>query len=479
MSVAPALEMIGVSKRYGAVVALNEASIVVHRGTVHALLGENGAGKTTLMRIAYGLARPDAGEIRINGAPARLPHAAAAISLGVGMVHQHPANVSGMSVAENIELGGRGRFRPEVARSEAMTLARRVGFDIDPRALVSDLTVAAQQRLEILKAISRNARILILDEPTAVLAPTEAHELLTWLREFATGGGTAVVITHRLEDARAYANDLTVLRGGRTVLTSASDRTTTAEVAEAMIGSGTASASVPRALESSTSQPVARAEEATIHDSRGRIAIDRATFDIKGGEIVGVAGVEGSGHHELLLALARRRPVGGGRLQLPDRIGFVAEDRHRHGVVLDFTLAENVVINNAGARRGRMRWRSIAAATTTLLKRFDVRASGPDARMATLSGGNQQKVVLVRELDAAPHMLVAENPTRGLDIRAAAFVRNQIRTARDSGMAIVYYSSDLDELVEASDRILAVHAGRVAWVARNRAVVGAAMLGVG
>jgi ABC-type uncharacterized transport system ATPase subunit len=473
----PALEMVGISMRFGAVAALEDANIVVRRGTVHGLLGENGAGKTTLMRIAYGMIQPDRGVIRIDGATMRLGKPSQAIAAGIGMVHQHPANVPAMSVAENMELGERGPYRPSEIRDRATAVARRVGFELDVQARVRDLSVGAQQRLEILKAIARNARVLILDEPTAVLAPAEARELLGWLREFAAGGGTAIIITHKLEEARSFTDDLTVLRNGRTVLATPAATTSTQSLAEAMLGTPAPAAS-GGANRPTSDVVVARAIDVSIRGDRGLFAIDRATFDVRRGEVVGVAGVEGSGHHELLLALGGRLAVAGGTLTLPARVGFVPENRHRDAVVLDFSLTENVAMQGAGHRAGRMRWELIEARTAVLLGRFDVRSRGPRDRMATLSGGNQQKVVLAREVDAQPELLVVENPTRGLDIRASAFVREQIRAARDAGMAVVLYSSDLDEVIESADRVLVVHAGTVRWVDRDRAAVGAAMLGV-
>jgi len=474
---APALEMIGVSKRFGALVALHSADIVVRRGTVHALLGENGAGKTTLMRIAYGMLRPDSGVIRIDGSTVRLEAPAAAIAAGIGMVHQHPANVPAMTVAENLELGLRGSYNPAVIRDRATALAQRVGFAIDGDARVRDLSVAAQQRLEILRAIARDARILILDEPTAVLAPAEARDLLGWLRVFAASGGTAIVITHKLDEARAFTDELTVLRGGGTVLSQPTSATTTTGLADAMLGDASPLVAGKVGLPSSD-VVVARASDVTIQGKRGVNAICGATFDIRRGEIVGVAAVEGSGHHELLLALAGRLPIAHGTLTVPDRIGFVPEDRHRDAVVLDFSLAENVAIQGAGQRRGRMRWDVVENQASSFLERFDIRARSASDRMATLSGGNQQKVVLAREVDARPDLLVVENPTRGLDIRASAFIRQQLRAGSDAGMAVVMYSSDLDEVVDAADRVLVVHGGTVQWVDRVRAAVGAAMLGV-
>ena len=310
-----------------------------------------------------------------------------------------------------------------------------------------------------------------------MLAPAEARELFGWLRGFASGGGTAIVITHKLEEARSFTDDLTVLRRGRTVLATSAASTSTQSLAEAMLGAP-APATGGGGGRPISDVVVARATDVTIRGDRGLLAIDRATFDIRRGEVVGVAGVEGSGHQELLLALGGRLPIAGGTLTLPSRIGFVPENRHRDAVVADFSLTENVAIQGAGRRTGRMQWTQIEKRTATLLERFDVRSRGPTDRMATLSGGNQQKVVLAREVDAQPELLVVENPTRGLDIRASAFVRQQIRAGRDAGMAVVLYSSDLDEVIESADRVLVVHAGTVRWVDRDRTAVGAAMLGV-
>jgi general nucleoside transport system ATP-binding protein len=473
----PALEMVGISKQFGAFAALQDADFLVRRGTVHGLLGENGAGKTTLMRIAYGMIQPDRGVIRVDGAEVHFGNPSAAISAGIGMVHQHPANVPAMTVAENIELGERGAYRPLEIRDRATGLAQRMAFDLDVDARVRDLSVGAQQRLEILKAIARNARILILDEPTAVLAPAEARELLEWLRGFASAGGTAIVITHKLEEARSFTDDLTVLRNGRTVLTAPATSTGTRQLAEAMLGAPAPTAS-GAAAKPASDVVVAQATDVTIHDDRGLVAVAHASFEVRRGEVVGVAGVEGSGHHELLLALAGRLSVAGGALSLPLRIGFVPENRHRDAVVLDFSLSENVAIHGAGHRAGRMQWKAIENRTSALLERFDVRSRGPSERMATLSGGNQQKVALAREVDARPELLVVENPTRGLDIRASAFVHAQIRSGRDAGMAVVLYSSDLDEVIESADRVLVVHAGTVRVLGRDRVAVGAAMLGL-
>jgi ABC-type uncharacterized transport system ATPase subunit len=472
-----ALDLVGISRRFGATAALDNAHLRVEQGTVHALLGENGAGKTTLMRIAFGLLVPDRGTISVDGTPVHLSGPADAIRLGLGMVHQHPTQVPAMSGIENLELGKRGRLDRHQSRASAADLLRRVGFAIDLDARVADLAIASQQRLEILKAISRDARILILDEPTAILAPAEARELLGWLRHFASTGGTVVLITHKLGEASEFADAVTVLRGGRTVLEADTGQTTIGELTTAMIGGSLQAAGPQSSRPAGGETLVTAAQISTAHDP-GFPSISDATFVIDRGQVIGVVGVEGSGHHELLLALAGRASLSAGTLELPAQVGFVPEDRHRDAVVLPFTITENVALAGAGSRRGGIRWRSMDQRARSLIERFDVRAAGPDVPLSALSGGNQQKVVLGREIDGHPELLVLENPTRGLDIRATAFVHDQIRRCRESGVAVVFYSTDLDEVIDHADRILVVHSGRVHEVPRDRAAAGAAMLGV-
>ena len=475
MTAAPALELRNVVRRFGDLLALRNASLSVRSGTVHALLGENGAGKTTLMRIAYGLLRPTEGELLVDGEHRAFGSPAAAIAAGVGMVQQHPTNVGAMTVWENVLLGGSGLLNPVTARRDVATLADTLGFSLDPTARVADLPVAAQQRLEILKAISRNARILILDEPTAILAPEEAAELYAWLRSFANGGGTAVVVTHKLDEARRFTDDLTVLRAGDTVMQAPSASVQGEELTRAMIGE--AARPTPPPTSRTSGHVVLRADHLSIVDDRRVMVVSDASFEVRAGEIVGVAGIEGSGHHALMLALAGRQAIQSGSMNAPAHISFVPEDRHRNAVVLPFTLTENAALKNAGTRRGRVGWRAVTAQAESLISRFDVRASGATTRMHALSGGNQQKFVLARELDGDPELIVAENPTRGLDIRAAAFVREQLRAAKSRGAAVIVYSSDLDELLDIADRVLVVHAGVVSSVPRDRDRIGAAMLG--
>ena len=471
-----ALELKNVARTFGDVIALADANLSVTRGSVHAVLGENGAGKTTLMRIAFGMIQPMSGVVRVEDVPRRFRSPADAIAAGIGMVQQHPANVGAMAVWENVVLGGSGRLLPGRTRSEVRGLIESLGFPLDADARVDELPVASQQRLEILKAIYRKARLLILDEPTAILAPEEAAELYEWLRGFAQGGGTAVVVTHKLDEARRFTDELTVLRAGRTVLQAPSRSTSVDALTQAMIGEALHAPS-REGRRSVPGDTVLSAARVSLTDERRVQVIRDATFEVRAGEIVGVAGVEGSGHHHLLLALAERHPPSSGEIRSAGTLSYVPEDRHRDAVVLPFSLLENFAIRNAGSRAGTIPWKSMTAPVGALMARFDVRAPGPATPMQSLSGGNQQKFVLARALGDDPRLIVAENPTRGLDIRATASVREQLRSARDRGAAVVLYSSDLDELLDLADRVLVVHGGTVTEAPLDRARIGALMLG--
>jgi simple sugar transport system ATP-binding protein len=494
-----ALALDGIRKRYGSFVALESASLVVRPGTVHALLGENGAGKTTLMRIAYGLMRPDAGTIRVHGAPALIPTAAAAIALGIGMVHQHFTLVPVMTVAENVALGAHGPLDLARVSTRVRALAERTGFSLDPSVRVEALPVGAQQRVEIAKALVRDARVLILDEPTAVLAPDESTALLRWLRAFADAGNAVVLITHKLREALAVADDVTVLRRGRTVLAARAATTTTDSLTVAMIGTDAGTIDISRASTdlAVASRPPAsggpivfRAEGARLVDPAGVVRVHDATFDVRAGEMVGVAGIEGAGQRELLRALAGRADAAAGTLVRPADVGFIPEDRHHDAVLLDRDLVENVALRGAGVRRGAVDWASLRAETRALTQAFDVRASDPRVALRALSGGNQQKLVVARELGAGrivgrrdagvprPWALVAENPTRGLDVRATAEIHARLRRACADGAAIVLYSSDIDEVLLLATRVLVMHAGRIREVPRDRDAIGRAMLGI-
>jgi simple sugar transport system ATP-binding protein len=431
------------------------------------------------------MVRADAARISIHGRDVALRLPADAIALGVGMVHQHFTLVPPMTVAENVALGGHGLLRRDETAAVVRRIAAATGFTLDPFAVVESLPVGAQQRVEIAKALAHRARILILDEPTAVLAPAETEDLLRWLRTFADSGNAAVLITHKLREALSVADDVTVLRRGRVTYTGPVEESSTTSLTAAMIG-----AAVPR--RSPESMPsrgmrgpaVFRATQLALCDGRGVVRVRDASFEVHGGEIVGVAGVEGAGHRELLRALAGRHAICGGTLVRPDQVGFVPEDRHHDAVLLDRDLAENVALRRAGERRGRMEWPAIRSRTHALIETFDVRAPGPGVPLRALSGGNQQKLVLARELEDAgrvpgmPHAVVAENPTRGLDVVATTDVHARLRAARDRGAAIVIYSSDLDEVLTLAGRVLVVFAGAVREVPLDRNLVGRAMLGI-
>jgi simple sugar transport system ATP-binding protein len=347
---------------------------------------------------------------------------------------------------------------------------------LEPEARVGNLAVSAQQRVELLKVLSREARILIFDEPTAVLAPSEAEDLLRQLRRLADDGRAIVLITHKLREALRVADDVTVLRRGITTLSRSRADVDEPQLVEAMLGQRDVGG-VAADRSTATGGTVISARDVEIADEKGTARVHGATFDIRGGEIVGIAAVEGSGHRELLRAVARRLPIRSGRLDLPSVVGFVPDDRHRDALVLDMSLSENFALSGAGTRNGVIRWGDVASATRTIIEDFDVRASNERVAAGTLSGGNQQKFVLGRELYGPPPALVAENPARGLDVRATAFVRDRLVRAAADGVAVVLYSADLDEVVSLAHRMLVVYGGTVREVAVDADVVGRAMLG--
>ena len=481
MTEAPALELAGISRHFGAVRALDDASLVVRPGTVHALLGENGAGKTTLMRIAFGLLRPEHGTMRIGGQIVVFGSPADAMRRGLGMVHQHFTLVPAMTVAENVALGGGRaaagwRYGTRSAAERVLALGVQTGLALDPEARVESLSVASQQRVEIVKALSRDAHLLILDEPTAVLAPAEARDLLQWLRQFATGGHAVVLITHRLRDALAVADDITVLRRGRIAWTGRAAAATEGSLTEAMIGGQLAPPTLAPGKRR-TGDPVLSATDLRATDERGVERLHGVSLDVKAGEIVGVAGVEGAGQRELLRILAGRAAPSAGSVVRPGHVGFIPEDRQHDALILEFPLYENVALRGAGERQGLQGWRDVERRTAELIEAFDVRAPGPRINAAALSGGNQQKLVLARELDGAPAALIAENPTRGLDVRASAAVHAQLREARDRGAALLLYSSDLEEVLELADRVIVMFAGTAREIPREPDAIGRALLG--
>lgn len=483
----PTLELTAIQKRFGSVVAIAGASIIVRPGTIHGLLGENGAGKTTMMRIAYGMVRPDAGAIRVRGAERSFTAPAEALEAGIGMVHQHFTLVPSMSVQENLALGGHGLLRESDMRAVVEGVASRTGFVLEAGVRVESLPVSAQQRVEIAKALVREPSVLILDEPTALLAPREIEDLLAWLRRFVADGHAVVLITHKLREALAVADDITVMRHGHVVFSGSTISTSAHELSAVMLGHSPAvsTARVRSLSPNGVAKPMFEARNLTLSDDQGNPRVHDVSFIIREGDCVGIAAVEGSGQHELLRALAGRLPVPAQHLRRPESVGYIPADRHRDAVLLDRSLAENVALRGAGARHGVIKWRNWHLRTDDLIREFDVRAPGSHAAMRSLSGGNQQKLVLAREMmmsgedDAQSSTLaiIADNATRGLDVHASRAIHERLRAATRAGAVVVFHSSDLDEILELATRVMVLHGGVMQEVALDRGAIGRAMVG--
>ncbi|MBX3145123.1 MAG: ATP-binding cassette domain-containing protein [Gemmatimonadales bacterium] len=465
----PVLELAGIGKRYGSVQALDGADFVLAPGEVHALLGENGAGKSTLMQVAFGLVEPDTGSIRIRGEAVRLAGPRDAKARGLGMVHQHFTSVPAMTVRENLWLAA-GRVRhpagsPPAPGSVSDRLdgtRTRLWQGLDPSVRAEDLGVGAKQRLEILQALATGASVLLLDEPTGLLTQDETTELLQLLRAFADRGGAVVLITHKLAEALAVADRVTVLRRGKTVWSGTAAAQNATTLAAAMLGAGTD-----------------RSEQPQAPGPAGDVVVQVSGLVVRAGEIVGVAAVEGNGERELLRTIAGvEARASDGLVASP--VVFIPGDRTTEGLIPGFSLTENLVLGQLDrwSRGGWINWRGAADRTGRLLGEHDVRAPGAGALARTLSGGNQQKLILARALDLAPRVVVAENPTRGLDLQATAAVHARLRSAAAGGAGVLVYSADLDEILELASRVVVVHRGVVLPVPQgaSRAELGRLML---
>ena len=469
-------------KRFGPVQALRGADFSLRPGEVHALLGENGAGKTTLMHVAYGLAQPDAGEVRVRGARADVRSPRDARRLGLGMVHQHFTSIPALTVAENVALEAGWRIRPAELNARVAELATRLGMPLDPRRSAESLPVALLQRLEIVKALASDTDVLLLDEPTALLAPAEADELLAVVRRFAASGGAAVLITHKLREALAVADRVTVLRQGVVVLESATRTQSAAGLAAAMIGgAGRKRAGEQDAPGGAADRPHVPARL----DSAGEVLVRAGHLEVRAGEIVGIAAVEGNGQRELLRAIAgveRQRDL---VLEVAEPVAFIAEDRTNEGLIPQLSLTENYVLGTLGrlpfTTGVKIGWREARRRTADLIGRTTVNAQSEEAVAATLSGGNQQKFVIGRAMDLDPRVIVAENPTRGLDPGAMTAVHAELRAAAAAGSAIVVHSTDLDEVIALASRIIVMSGGRIVAVrpGSDRETIGRLMLGAG
>jgi simple sugar transport system ATP-binding protein len=479
---APILEMRHITKRFPGVVANDDVSIDLRPGEVHALLGENGAGKSTLMNILYGLYHPDEGEIRIKGQPVQFGSPREAIDHGIGMVHQHFMLIPVMTVAENIVLAQEPRRAGvlldfDAADRRARDLAGSFNFAIDPDVRVEDITVGQQQRVEILKALYRSADILVLDEPTAVLTPQEATELFEILGTLVREGMSIIFISHKLNEVLDIADRITVLRRGKIIETLPAAGATEEGLARLMVGR-----EVLLRVEKGPSQPtdpLLVVEELHVLDDRAIEKVRGSSFEVRAGEIVGIAGIDGNGQTELIDAMTGLRRVESGRVvvggadvtgasafrSLEAGLGHIPEDRQRRGLVLEFSIAENIALHDfrkpPDSRYGWLFPRRLIDRARSLIKQFDVRGGGPTTRAGGLSGGNQQKVILAREIERDPKVLIAAQPTRGLDVGAIEFVHRRLIEERDEGRAILLVSLELEEILSLSDRILVMYEGEI------------------
>lgn len=479
------LELRGITKRFGSLVANDHIDLTVEPGEIHALLGENGAGKSTLMNVLYGLYQADEGEILLDGAPQRFRGPGDAMAAGIGMVHQHFMLVPVFTVAENVALGHErtaalGRLDLEAARRQVREVADRFGFHVDPDALVEDLPVGVQQRVEIIKALSRDARVLVFDEPTAVLTPQETDELMAMMRQLRDEGTGIVFITHKLREVREVADRITVIRRGK-VVGEASPQSTNAELASLMVG---------RAVELTVhKEPATPAERGGLEvrglrvvSPTGAVLVDDVDFDVRPGEILAIAGVQGNGQTELAEALVGLQDRVTGSITLDGQelvgrtvrsildagVGFVPEDRKIDGLVGGMSIAENLILDRSGAtefvKAGTLQRNALDRFARERIDEFDIRAQGPLTPAGTLSGGNQQKVVVAREMSRDLRLLLAAQPTRGVDVGSIEFIHARIVAARDAGVPVIVVSTELDEVVALADRIAVMYRGRIVGI---------------
>jgi general nucleoside transport system ATP-binding protein len=477
----PVLELRGITKRFPGVLANDHVDFDLQQGEVHALLGENGAGKSTLMNILYGLYQADDGEVLVKGKPVTINSPSEAIAHGIGMVHQHFMLIPVMTVAENIVLHAEPRRRGlldfKAAERRVQELARSFKFAINPHARIENLSVGQQQRVEILKALYRSADILILDEPTAVLTPQEARELFEILRTLTREGMAVIFISHKLDEVLEISDRVTVLRRGKKVDTIPTKGATEESLARMMVGREVLLRVEKQAAHAG--QPMLVVENLEVLDDRGLPAVRDVSFQVRAGEIVGIAGVDGNGQSELIDALTGLRKPSSGRVLLAgedlttakarkhydEGLGHIPEDRQRRGLVLEFNLAENVHLHDYAkppvSRLGWLSPRRMIQRARGLLQRYDVRGGGPQTRASSLSGGNQQKVVLAREVERDPRVLIAAQPTRGLDVGAIEFVHRRLVEERDDGRAILLVSFELEEILSLSDRVLVIYEGQI------------------
>jgi general nucleoside transport system ATP-binding protein len=483
-SVQTVVEMRGITKRFPGIVANDNINLVVKKGEIHALLGENGAGKSTLMNILFGLYQPDEGEILINEKPVNITSPNVANELGIGMVHQHFMLVETFTVTENIVLGNEPKNGLQIdirqAVKEVEELSRKYGLKVDPTAKISDISVGMQQRVEILKTLYRGADILIFDEPTAVLTPQEIQELIEIMHNLVKEGKTIILITHKLKEIMAVCDSVTIIRRGKVIDSVAVKDTNPDELAAKMVGR-----EVTFKVDKKPPQPkevILSVENVTAMGNRGVNALNGISFEVRAGEILGIAGVDGNGQSELIEVLTGLRKASGGRIllkgqditnRLPREISeaglsHIPEDRHKRGLVLDFTMSENMVLETYFHPRfnknGFLDYAAIDKHAAKLIEEFDVRTPSIHTKARALSGGNQQKAIIAREVDKDPDLLIAAQPTRGLDVGAIEFIHKRLVEQRDKGKAVLLISLELDEVINVSDRIAVIYEGQIVGI---------------
>ncbi len=497
------LELRGITKRFGTLVANDSINLTVESGEIHALLGENGAGKSTLMNVLYGLYKADEGEILLDDKSQTFAGPGDAMAAGIGMVHQHFMLIPVFTVAENVALGNEptgfaGSMDMNKARQRVIEISERFGFNVDPDAMVEDLPVGVQQRVEIIKALSRDAKVLVLDEPTAVLTPQETDELMQIMRQLAKSGTSIVFITHKLREVREVADRITVIRLGKVVGTAAPSASTS-ELASLMVGREV-ELTIQKA-NSETGADILKVDGISVLDDRMQRAVNDVSFSVRGGEILAIAGVQGNGQTELAEALLGLRPVikGAGKIEIKGKditsasvrevlesgVAFIPEDRKKDGLVGEFTISENLMLNQSFKSRFtkgfNINFPLRKSVATDLVKRFDVRTPSIETPAGKLSGGNQQKVVVARELSRDTDLLIASQPTRGVDVGSIEFIHEQIVSERDRGKAVILISTELDEVLALADRIAVMYRGKIVGIVgpeTARETLGKMMAGV-
>ena len=475
------LELKNIKKAFGDCVANEDVSLTVHRATIHAIVGENGAGKSTAMKVVYGFYNPDHGEIVFEGKPVTIRNPHDAIALGIGMVHQHFMLVDNMTVAENIilgaETGSAANLDLDKANANIRKMSDELKLNIDPNALIEDLSVGQQQRVELLKALYRDAKFLILDEPTAVLSPQEVEEFFAILRRMKDQGKTIVIITHKLDEVLAISDEVTVMRDGRTVGHVKTSETNAKDLARMIVGRD-----VLLRVEKTDANPAENVLEVTdlVVDGRHGRAVDGISFSVRAGEIVGVAGIEGNGQTELIEALAGLAKPRSGQISFEGRnvtdrsarelkelgIAHIPEDRHKRGLLLNSDLAENSILGvhyrvPIAAAAGVMSSSAIEKRVGEIIENFDVRPPNAELTAKSLSGGNQQKLIIGREFELDPKLLLVSQPTRGVDIGAIEFIHRKLIELRDKGRAVLLVSAELEEVTALADRLLVIREGKI------------------